>query len=139
MSSWDTGPFDNDGAMNFVAKLDHDDDERATRRIQQAMRSVVESRDYISAAKMNLAIASACLVGAMMGAHDAVGSPFVLDWLTVAKVRPTPELCRLSLAVFERAFSPVDNQWFSLWESDGKLNRVRRGLAPFHKVLAAAA
>ena len=137
MSSWDTGPFDNDGAMNFVGKLESDNARRATRRIHEAMASVVESRDYISAAKMNLAIASACLIGAMMGAIEAVGSPFVRDWLTVATISPTPDLCALARAVFARAFEPVDNQWFSLWEADGVLEDVRNGLAPFQQVLAA--
>ena len=136
MSSWDTGPFDNDGAMNFVGKLDQADPERVATRIRGAMASVVESTTYVEAAQMNLAVASACLVAAASGARNAVTSAYVRDWLVAANFPLTPELRALALAVFNRAFQPSANEWFDLWDASGSLDEVRRGLTPFHHAVA---
>jgi hypothetical protein len=138
VSSWDTGPFDNDGAMNFVGDLDQADADRTASRLAKAMLDVVSAPGYVSAAEMNLAVAAACLVGAKLGAHNAIDSPFVLDWLTAAVFAVTPELHSMAHAVFERAFSPGDNEWFDLWDAAGRLDSVRQRLEPFLAVLAAA-
>jgi hypothetical protein len=136
VSSWDTGPFDNDGAMNFVGDLDQADAERTSARLAKAMTNVIGAPGYISAADMNLAVASACLVGAKLGARNAIGSPFVLDWLTAAVFAVTPELRSMAQAVFERAFLSGDNEWFDLWDAAGSLDNVRQRLEPFFAVVA---
>ncbi len=137
MSSWDTGPFDNDGAMNFVGGLENMSPEKAAARLGEGMASVVEASGYISAARMNVAIAGACLVGALAGARSAVGSPFVRDWLAAAGFAPTAQLQSLALAVFDRAFVPNDNEWFDLWHASGRITEVQSGLVPFQQALAA--
>ena len=137
MSSWDTGPFDNDGAMNFVGKLDQYDPEGTASQIRGVMASVVESAKYVEAAQMNLAVAGACLVAAVSGARQAVTSPFVRDWLVAATFPVTPEMRALALAVFNRAFEPSANEWFDLWDASGSLDEVRRGLTPFQHAVAA--
>jgi hypothetical protein len=136
VSSWDTGPFDNDGAMNFVGELDQADFDRTTARIATAMMDVISTPGYVSAADVNLAVAAACLVGAKSGARNAIGSPFVLDWLTAAVFAATPELRSMARAVFERAFHPGDNEWFDLWDAGGQLDDVRRQLDPFLDAVA---
>jgi hypothetical protein len=135
MSSWDTGPFDNDGAMNFVGSLEHMSPDKSAARIGEGMADVVQATGYISAARMNVAIAGACLVCALTGARNAVSSPFVRDWVVAAGFAPPPALTELALAVFDRAFEPVDNEWFDLWYAGGRIDEVREGLAPFRQVL----
>jgi hypothetical protein len=122
--------------MDFVHILEQAGPEGTPATIHRGMAAVVESPGYVSAAQMNVAIAGACLIGAMAGARGAVRSPFVRDWLTVAAFDPPPEFRSLAHAVFERAFQPEDNEWFRLWEADGALERVRRGLEPFDQALA---
>ena len=135
MSSWDTGPFDNDGAMNFVGSLEHMSPEKSAARIGEGMADVVESTGYISAAQMNIAIAGACLVGALSGARGAVNSPFVREWVVAAGYSPPPALHALAIAVFDRAFRPDDNEWFELWHAAGRINEIQQGLVPFRQVL----
>lgn len=137
MSSWDTGPFDNDGAMNFVGDLDQADFDRTTARIAKAMMNVISAPGYVSAADVNVAVAAACLVGAKFGARNAIGSPFVLDWLTASVFVATSDLRSMARAVFERAFSPGDNEWFDLWDAGGRLDEVRQRLDAFVVVVAA--
>jgi hypothetical protein len=138
VSSWDTGPFDNDGAMNFVGDLDQANFDRTTARIVKAMMNVISAPAYVSAAEVNLAVAAACLVAGKSGARNAIGSPFVLDWLTAAVFDATPELRSMARAVFERAFQPGDNEWFDLWDAGGRLDDVRQRLDPFLVVVATA-
>jgi hypothetical protein len=122
--------------MNFVGELDQADFDRTTARIATAMMDVISTPGYVSAADVNLAVAAACLVGAKSGARNAIGSPFVLDWLTAAVFAATPELRSMARAVFERAFHPGDNEWFDLWDAGGQLDDVRRQLDPFLDAVA---
>ena len=135
MSSWDTGPFDNDGAMDFVYRLEQAGPDGTPEGIRSGMAAVVEVPGYVSAAQMNVAVAAACLIAAMSGARNAITSPFVRDWLTVAAFAPPPDFRELAQAVLDRAFQPEDNEWYRLWEADGALERVRRGLEPFQQAL----
>ena len=137
MSSWDTGPFDNDGAMNFVGSLEHMSPDKAAARIGEGMVDVVEATGYISAARMNIGIAGACLVGALAGARGAVASPFVREWVAAAGFAPSPSLHALAVAVFDRAFQPMDNEWFDLWHAAGRIEEVQQGLVAFRQALVA--
>jgi hypothetical protein len=124
--------------MNFVGDLDQANYDRTIARIAKAMTNVISAPGYVSAAEVNLAVAAACLVGAKSGAHNAIGSPFVLDWLTAAVFDATPELRSMARAVFERAFHPGDNEWFDLWDAGGRLDDVRLRLDPFLLAVAEA-
>src|SRR4051812_5482993 len=76
MGAWDTGPFDNDGAMHWVADLERD----GTGAVRAALSRALDE-GYIDATTGEEAVAAAEVVAASHGAPRSDLPPAVRGWI----------------------------------------------------------
>jgi hypothetical protein len=147
MGAWDMGPFDNDGAMDFVADLRHKTSPaEATAFVRETMTFILDTTEYLEGPDVAAAIAAACVVAITMdgnGGNDAKEA--ALEALNgrlredlvkvVLDKEKEAELREFARRVFLRADAKKDNEWFDLWEDAGRLDVVAKENAPFRKAL----
>ncbi|WP_067490049.1 DUF4259 domain-containing protein [Actinomadura hibisca] len=133
MGAWDYGPFDNDGALDFVGGL-ADEPGDVTEKLRAAMVSVIESRDYLDLDDVSAALAAACLVAGRLdpAVMTNVNGKHYLEQLTF----DAGPLREPASSAFVRSFAGGDNEWFELWADADAMAEVEAAHAPYRQVLA---
>ena len=135
MGAWGTGPFESDGALDFVGELADGPADAVVVRLRAAMTGVLETDDYIDIDDMDAAISAACLVAARIDPTVLV-DPNGRHYLDRLNFEADDGLRELAVRVFVRAFEPKDNEWFALWAEPGEFPDLSEAaLAPFRAVV----
>jgi len=132
MGAWDSGPFGNDDAADFIAELaDVADSGVIVVMLGDALLAVTASDGYIEAPDMSRGIAAAVIVAVL--ASTTVPKPPELDesWLDSFVAVPSKQLLSEAEAVFRRAFRDDENEWYELWADAALIDDVRDRLAPY--------
>lgn len=114
MGAWGSGPFDNDGALDFVQSVEAADPDRRADTVRAALMSVVEGGGYLDIDDGSQAVAAAAVVAAGVAGGsfaESVGAP--------ASVRGggidlPADLPPLALRALDRVAGD-DSEWSDLW------------------------
>jgi len=137
VGAWDSGPFDNDDAADFVGDTSElTDPHTVTAALGDALLAVTTSDGYIEAPEMSPAVAAAAIV-AILGGSDAP-TPSALDqfWFDPVRLLPSNQLRSEAARVFTRELEATDNEWFELWADAGQVDDVRARLASYSSAFA---
>ncbi|MGW6390097.1 DUF4259 domain-containing protein [Streptomyces sp. NPDC055103] len=136
MGTWDIGPFDNDTAADFSARVDEAPPEKRAEVLRAAFHEVTATGDddYLDSYEAVQAIASAALVAAQCPGGDPVTTAY-------GPKEPLPELPAelrpLAVAALDRVLTP-ESELLELWEeSDGE--EWKAGVRKLRAVLTGAA
>src|SRR4051812_27921940 len=111
MGAWGTGPFDNDDAGDWVFELEEATD---LRLVRQALRTALDTDDYLELPEGHNAIAAAAIVAASVdGAHDGL-SEEVVTWLNAGHEQATGADARLALRAVDRV-TGQESEAANLW------------------------
>ncbi|GAA2729214.1 DUF4259 domain-containing protein [Actinocorallia aurantiaca] len=133
MGAWGYGPFDNDGGMDFIGELAERPGE-AESALREVM-TVAKETDYLDRDEASAAIVAACLVADRVSPGlitDTVGREYA-DRLVFV---PSEELRELAAGVFSRAYQPMENEWYELWDDADALPLVHAEHDPFQLALS---
>ena len=116
--AWDTGPFDNDDALDWVWELEESSDLAV---VKSALQAVVKSSSYIEAPTASAAIAAAEVVAALKGQpHDKLPEE-VTSWADTRSLDGNEELVALARQVVERVQDPGSSELAQLWSDSDEL------------------
>jgi len=139
VGAWGTGPFQNDQATDFVLDLrDLGTAGAVAAAIDGALNAVTTASGYIHVPEMDAAVAAAALVGRIAGGPDP-GSAAVTELLGALTLDAPPTLRLSALAALERAFEPVDNEWYDVWAEQYSIATLRAELLPYRHALESTA
>lgn len=115
MGTWGDGPFDDDGAMDWVWELQESTDWSV---VEAALRAVTDAEDdYVEAPDGQIAWAAAAVVAA--AATPSIAVPVdVAEWLDRHRVSLPGALRPLALQAVRRVLAD-DSELVDLWEESG--------------------
>src|SRR4051794_4176718 len=113
MGAWDTGPFDNDGAMHWVADLERD----GTGAVRAALSRALDE-GYIDATTGEEAVAAAEVVAASHGAPRSDLPPAVRGWIDAHGGDVGEGLVATARTAVER-IAGADSDLAELWDETG--------------------
>ncbi len=115
--AWDTGPFDNDDALDWVWELAESDDLAV---VKSALREAAESSDYLQAPTANMAIAAAEVVAALKG-NPGEGLPAeVVDWVREHQQAVSPDVLKTARDAITRVKDGESSELAQLWSESGE-------------------
>jgi hypothetical protein len=136
MAGWGDGPFDDDDAADFLGDLADGEPADAADAVAAVLGTVIGVGGYVESAEMSRALAAAAVVA--LSLDPSLPTPSSLPRRWVAALPPAgAALVAAAAATVERAFDPADNEWFDRWDETGRLDEVRRRLAPYRALLVA--
>ncbi|WP_033337389.1 DUF4259 domain-containing protein [Catenuloplanes japonicus] len=106
MGTWDTGPFDNDGAGDWLADLRHASAADRPGLLLDALRNVTDEPEYVEVDTAQAALAAAAVLAGEVPDFLA-DSPLTLPAGTDA----------LAVRALDRIMGP-DSEWHELWSDD---------------------
>jgi Domain of unknown function (DUF4259) len=118
MGTWGTGPFDDDGASDWVWELQEATDWAV---VEQALRGAadVSGSSYLEAPDGQIAWAGAAVVAAALPSPAVAVTPEVAEWLsTHAEELPT-DLRPLALRAVQRVMA-ANSELAELWAEAGE-------------------
>lgn len=118
MGAWGIGNFDNDDAADWVYELVESD--RAT-LLETALRAVDSDEDYLEAPECSIALASAEVVAALLGAASPALPDEVRLWVDEHALEVDHNLLGLARAAVIRIRQ--DSELKELWEESGQYER----------------
>jgi hypothetical protein len=118
VGAWESGPFDNDDALDFVGTLADAPDDETHRRLLEAL---TLSEGYLELPEANEAIAAAGLVAAWNGWPVDAGS--VLDLVDSRELEVTDALRSAARAALDQV-QGEDSEWREVWDDAGLLDEV---------------
>lgn len=130
--AWDTGPFDNDDALDWAWALESSTDLSVVKR---ALESVGESGSYIQAPTASEAIAAAEVVAALKGKPHALLPENVLAWVEEHSLDGNEALVELSIQVIARVQDSDESELAQLWSDSQFLKEWQTGLSDLKKRL----
>ncbi|MFC8507407.1 DUF4259 domain-containing protein [Streptomyces sp. NPDC057411] len=134
MGTWDIGPFDNDTAADFSARVDEAAAADKAAVLLAAFREVTETGDdYLDSDFAAEAVAAAALVAAQCPGGDAVTTAYGPD----ERIPALPATLRpLAVAALDRVLGE-DSELLELWEESGG-EEWKAGVLRLRAVLAGA-
>ena len=131
MGAWDTGPFDNDDAADWVYELEEAVDATIVRA---ALRSVVESLGYLESPNASVAIAAAEVVAASRGRQVPSLPDSVALWSQAHRGSFDDTDRQMAIDVVDRVLgtdSELTEVWLDSWGTEWTrgVNDLRRRLA----------
>lgn len=116
MGAWDSGPFDNDDALDFVGDLADASELDIGGGLHVAL-SLPEG--YVEAPEASCAVAAAALVATSRGYR--IESQPALDLLRAKQLVPSDELREAARRALERVMGE-ESEWRELWDEAGLLD-----------------
>ncbi len=131
--AWDTGPFDNDDALDWVWELEESTDLSV---VKAALEAVSKSGSYIEAPTASAALAAAEVVAALKGNPHAQLPEEVTAWADARSLGGNEDLVALAIEVVERVQDSSDSELAQLWSDSEELrDSWAAGLADLEKRL----
>jgi hypothetical protein len=131
MSTWHTGPFDNDEALDFFDRVEALNSADVVPTLRETLCAVLERPGVVEVNEGQVAVAAATLVAAGRSRLARTGNPAVDSWLADHRPAVDTEDQQLALRVLERVCGP-DSEWMQLWtasEHEPDLGELRAVLA----------
>ena len=136
MGTWQTGPFDNDDAMDFFDEVEETPDADVPPKLRKALVAIAERPGQVELAEGHVAVAAASLVAAGRSRVVATGNASVDAWLSAHRPAVTAEDQRVALAALDRVTGP-DSEWMTLWANSSVGAAVEERIASLRQVLNA--
>lgn len=119
--AWDTGPFDNDDALDWVWELSESDDLSV---IEIALRDAAASSSYLEAPTGSIAVAAAEVVAALKGNPRAELPLEVSEWVMAHKADVDKELTEAARKAIELVLDADSSELAQLWSDSDELADV---------------
>jgi hypothetical protein len=134
--AWETGPLDNDVALDFLNRAQASPDEAPLRQIFAA--ALANPKGYLDDEIASGAIAAAELVAAMKGAPAPELPAPALDWAKRRSSAADPSLVQLAIRAIDRIATSSETR--DLWAANGEkdLPAWLAGLRELRQRLASA-
>ena len=116
--AWDTGPFDNDDALDWVWELVESDDLSVVR---SALFEAAQSRGYLEAPTASMAIAAAEVVAALKGKSREDLPAEVGDWIRENQQDVPEDVVAAARDAISRAMDGESSELAQLWSESGRL------------------
>lgn len=136
MGTWETGPFDNDDAMDFFDEVEETPDADVPPKLRKALVAIVERPGQVELAEGHVAVAAASLVAAGRSRIAATGNASVDAWLSAHRPLVTAEDQRVALAALDRVTGP-DSEWMTLWSHSPVGPAIEERIASLRQILNA--
>jgi uncharacterized protein DUF4259 len=124
VGAWDSGPFDNDEALDFANELDGVDPNQRMLLIREALQAALDPEDEDADDSVQpRAVAAAALVAA-----NRSGLPVNWDYEMDVELPPIPDdLVELAALALDR-IAESDTEWAELFGDAGTLEMIRSAL-----------
>jgi hypothetical protein len=116
--AWDTGPFDNDDALDWVWELSESDDLSI---IKSTLNSAASSSGYLEAPTASMAIAAAEVVAALRGNSRPDLPDEVSEWVDDHKLSVGDDLLKIARAAIENTKNTESSELAQLWMDSEEL------------------
>jgi len=110
--AWDTGPFANDDALDWIWELTESNDLSV---IETTLESAANSSGYLEAPTASMAIAAAEVVAALMGNPRSELPDEVTEWVRAHDVAVGDDLLRIARKAVENAKKRNSSELAQLW------------------------
>lgn len=121
--AWDTGPFDNDDALDWVWELSESDD---LNFVKATLRSAADTSGYLEAPTGSMAIAAAEVVAALRGNPRPNLPVEVTRWVRMHQVTVDDDLLRLARDAVERTKRRDSSELAQLWSESEEMEGAWR-------------
>jgi hypothetical protein len=119
MGTWDTGPFDNDGAADWCGELDDAAPGERLGMIRQALAGAADTSGYLDDDGGVCAIAAAAVVLSQRPGAEPLTSPYAPDFLLEGGSVVIPDdVAALAVRALDRVMGE-DSEWRELWVEGG--------------------
>lgn len=130
---WDTGPFDNDDALDWVWELTDTDDLSA---IDRALNGVLESPGYIEAPTASMAIAAAEVLAALAGNPAGALPDEVSNWVDAHDLAVSADMAAKARKVIRLVMDEEASELAQLWaDAPALANAWRSGVEDLRRRL----
>ena len=119
--AWDTGPFDNDDALDWVWELT---ESSGLAVVQEALNSAVDTTGYLEAPTASRALAAAEVVAAMHGKPRPQLPDEVSAWLETHKLAVTEDLVTTARRVVLNVQDLESSELAQLWSESDDLAEI---------------
>jgi hypothetical protein len=135
MGAWDSGPFDNDDALDFLGDLEESPNVRFV--LAGALAAAVESSGYLEAPEGSVAVAAAALVAVVHAGRASGVSDSIAERIRALRLTDddASDLIPAAGRALDRAVGS-ESELLGLWEDAGSgdewretLSSIRDGLA----------
>ncbi|MFI0449447.1 DUF4259 domain-containing protein [Actinomadura sp. 6N118] len=133
MGAWGHGPFENDGAYDYLASLRDIGTAAAPDALRQTLTAFLAPSQMVSSKSADQAVAAAALIALRAGA-DASVSGTVEDFLDSHPFAWDEEMRTLAAKAFTHALEAENNEWLEVWEDQA--HKVAAALEPFRQAVA---
>ncbi len=116
--AWDTGPFDNDDALDWVWELSDSNDLSV---IERALQAAAEESDYLEAPTASMAIAAAEVVAALSGNPGAGLPDDVVNWVKSHPIPVGDDLLKTARQAIENIKKAETSELAQLWSDSEDL------------------
>lgn len=116
--AWDTGPFANDDALDWVWELSESDD---LSLVRTTLESAANSSGYLEAPTASMAIAAAEVVAALRGNPRRELPDEVTKWVQAHSVTVGDDLLRVARKAVENAKKGESSELAQLWMDSDEL------------------
>ena len=119
--AWDTGPFDNDDALDWVWELSESNDVSV---IEGTLHAAASESSYLEAPAASMAIAAAEVVAALRGNPRPELPGEVTEWLQAHDVVVGDDLLKIARRAIENVRKPDSSELAQLWLDSEELMKV---------------
>lgn len=116
--AWDTGPFDNDDALDWVWELSESDDLSV---IKSTLKPAANSTGYLEAPTASMAIAAAEVVAALKGNPRSDLPDEVTEWVQAHNVPVEDDLLKTARKAVENAKNKESSELAQLYMDSEEL------------------
>lgn len=119
MGTWDTGPFDNDGAADWCGHLDDAAPTERLAMIRQALADAADTVGFLDDRQGVRAIAAAAIVLSQRPGSELLTSAYAPDFLLDGGSVVVPDdVAALAVRALDRVMGE-DSEWREMWEDSG--------------------
>ncbi len=119
--AWDTGPFDNDDALDWVWELSESDDLSV---VASAVHGAIEASSYLESPTGSIAVAAAEVVAALKGNPRADLPVEVTDWVKAHRVAAGDDLTEAARKAIALVLNADSSELAQLWSDSDELANV---------------
>lgn len=136
MGAWDYGPFDNDHAADWCARLHHAEPGERTALLRRTLTETADTADYLESDEASAAVAAAALVAGTLPGGTPVTSAYAPTFLTEGGTLEIGEgTTELAVRALERVLG-ADSEWVELWADGGGDTARHPAFVGVHELLA---
>ncbi|GAB4050957.1 DUF4259 domain-containing protein [Catellatospora paridis] len=138
MGTWDSGPFDNDGAADWCGDLDEADPADRLGVVRQTLAAVADHAGYLDDRLGVRAVAAAAVIVSQRPGAEPLTSPYAPEFLLEGGSLVVPEdVAALAVRALDRVVGD-DSEWRELWEDTGDPADALAAVGDLRTALAAA-